>query len=153
MHVDEVELVVHVDPRPSTRPICTAPGAPRAGRAGAVVTVVLPEQRKDFSALMRKAGINVRPQQVTAHCEPVTTLVGDVAAYQAPAPKATPGSRAGAIRARGADPRAAAAAQVGSGVANLALTYALAYPISARHDIDNPLAMPHDGHRFAGILT
>ncbi|MDT5203111.1 MAG: hypothetical protein QOH34_4633, partial [Mycobacterium sp.] len=64
----------------------------RAGSAGDVVTVVLPEQRRDLAALMRKAGINVRPQQVTAHCEPVTKLVGEVAAYQAPAPapKAAP---------------------------------------------------------------
>lgn len=102
VHVDEVELVVHVDPPAEHKAYLHRSGrTARAGRAGAVVTVVLPEQRKDFSALMRKAGINVRPQQVTAHCEPVTTLVGDVAAYQAPAPKATPGSRAGAIRARG----------------------------------------------------
>ena len=36
---------------------------------------------------MRKAGINVRPQQVTADCPPVADLVGDVAAYQAPVPK------------------------------------------------------------------
>jgi superfamily II DNA/RNA helicase len=62
----------------------------RAGSAGDVVTVVLPEQRRDLAALMRKAGINVRPQQVTAHCEPVTKLVGEVAAYRAPAPKAPP---------------------------------------------------------------
>jgi hypothetical protein len=36
-----------------------------------------------------------------------------------------------------------------------AYTYALAnlVVISARDVIDNPLSMPHDGHRFAGILT
>ena len=59
----------------------------RAGNSGDVVTVVLPEQRKDHALLMRKAGINVRPQQVTADCPPVADLVGEVAAYQAPAPK------------------------------------------------------------------
>jgi len=36
-----------------------------------------------------------------------------------------------------------------------AFTYALAYlvVISARDDIDSPLSMPDEGHRFAGILT
>jgi superfamily II DNA/RNA helicase len=72
----------------------------RAGSAGDVVTVVLPEQRKDLSALMRKAGINVRPQQVTAHCEPVTKLVGEVAPYRAPAPKAAPPARAATAGSR-----------------------------------------------------
>jgi hypothetical protein len=62
--------------------------------------VVLPEQRKDLSVLMRRAGINVRPQQVTAHCEPVTKLVGDVAPYRAPAPKAVPAASAAPARSR-----------------------------------------------------
>jgi hypothetical protein len=62
--------------------------------------VVLPEQRRDLSALMRKAGINVRPQQVTAHCEPVTKLVGDVAPYRAPAPKTAPPARTAAATPR-----------------------------------------------------
>jgi superfamily II DNA/RNA helicase len=91
VHVDEVELVVHVDPPAEHKAYLHRSGrTARAGSAGDVVTVVLPEQRKDLSALMRKAGINVRPQQVTAHCEPVTKLVGEVAAYRAPAPKSAP---------------------------------------------------------------
>jgi superfamily II DNA/RNA helicase len=91
VHVDEVELVVHVDPPVEHKAYLHRSGrTARAGSAGDVVTVVLPEQRKDLSALMRRAGINVRPQLVTAHCEPVTKLVGDVAPYRAPAPKAAP---------------------------------------------------------------
>jgi superfamily II DNA/RNA helicase len=102
MHVDEVELVVHVDPPAEHKSYLHRSGrTARAGSAGDVVTVVLPEQRKDLSALMRKAGINVRPQQVTAHCEPVTKLVGDVAAYQAPTPKAAPAPSAATARPRG----------------------------------------------------
>lgn len=89
VHVDDIELVVHVDPPAEHKAYLHRSGrTARAGSAGDVVTVVLPEQRKDLSALMRKAGINVRPQQVTAQCEPVTKLVGEVAAYQAPAPRA-----------------------------------------------------------------
>jgi hypothetical protein len=49
--------------------------------------VVLPEQRRDTSALMRRAGISVSPQQVTAASEPVAQLVGEIAPYQAPAPR------------------------------------------------------------------
>jgi superfamily II DNA/RNA helicase len=88
VHVDEVELVVHVDPPAEHKAYLHRSGrTARAGNTGDVVTVVLPEQRREHAALMRKAGINVRPQQVTADCPPVTDLVGAVAAYQAPAPK------------------------------------------------------------------
>jgi hypothetical protein len=48
---------------------------------------VLPEQRRDTSALMKRAGITVRPQQVTAASEPVLQLVGEIAPYQTPAPR------------------------------------------------------------------
>ncbi|MBV9721485.1 MAG: DEAD/DEAH box helicase [Mycobacterium sp.] len=101
VHVDEVELVVHVDPPAEHKAYLHRSGrTARAGSAGDVVTVVLPEQRKDLSVLMRKAGINVRPQQVTAHCEPVTKLVGDVAPYRSPAPKASRPARSAPPRSR-----------------------------------------------------
>ncbi len=110
VHVDEVELVVHVDPPAEHKAYLHRSGrTARAGSAGDVVTVVLPEQRKDLSVLMRRAGINVRPQQVTAHCEPVTKLVGDVAPYRAPAPKAVPATSAAPARSRRRRPAAAGA--------------------------------------------
>ena len=87
VHVDEVELVVHVDPPMEHKAYLHRSGrTARAGNSGDVVTVVLPEQRRDTQALMRKAGINVRPQEVVAHSEPVKALVGEVAPYKAPAP-------------------------------------------------------------------
>jgi len=89
VHVDAVELVVHVDPPAEHKAYLHRSGrTARAGSAGDVVTVVLPEQRKDLQLLMRKAGINVRPQQVAVDSASVQALVGDVAPYQAPAPKA-----------------------------------------------------------------
>ena len=95
VHVDEVELVVHVDPPAEHKAYLHRSGrTARAGSSGDVVTVVLPEQRRDHAALMRRAGVNVRPQQVTAQCEPVTKLVGEVAAYQAPTRTAAPPTRA-----------------------------------------------------------
>jgi superfamily II DNA/RNA helicase len=88
VHVDEVELVVHVDPPAEHKAYLHRSGrTARAGNAGDVVTVVLPEQRKDASALMRRAGIAVSPQLVTAQSDPVAKLVGDVAPYQAPTAK------------------------------------------------------------------
>jgi superfamily II DNA/RNA helicase len=96
VHVDEVQLVVHVDPPAEHKAYLHRSGrTARAGSAGDVVTVVLPEQRKDASALMRRAGIAVRPQHVTAASEPVVELVGDIAPYQAPAakPVSAPSSR------------------------------------------------------------
>jgi superfamily II DNA/RNA helicase len=116
VHVDAVELVVHVDPPTEHKAYLHRSGrTARAGNAGDVVTVVLPEQRKDLQVLMRRAGINVHPQQVAAHSAPVTALVGDIAPYQAPALSVEPcpnpgdaktgGSRSG--RRRGGNARSA----------------------------------------------
>ncbi len=85
VHVDDVELVVHCDPPAEHKAYLHRSGrTARAGRAGDVVTVVLPEQRRDTNALLRKAGINVAPQQVGADSEAVRELVGEIAAYQKP---------------------------------------------------------------------
>ena len=87
VHVDDVELVVHVDPPAEHKAYLHRSGrTARAGNAGDVVTVVLPEQRKELQILMRRAGIKVHPQQVAAESEAVVALVGERAAYQKPAP-------------------------------------------------------------------
>jgi superfamily II DNA/RNA helicase len=88
VHVDEVELVVHVDPPVEHKAYLHRSGrTARAGNSGDVVTVVLPEQRKDTQALLRRAGINVKPQEVAADSTQVQALVGEVAPYQAPQAK------------------------------------------------------------------
>ncbi|WP_137724358.1 DEAD/DEAH box helicase [Prescottella subtropica] len=88
VHVDDVELVVHVDPPAEHKAYLHRSGrTARAGSTGDVVTIVLPDQRKDMSALMRKAAITVTPVQVTADSESVTRLVGEPAAHVPPAPK------------------------------------------------------------------
>jgi superfamily II DNA/RNA helicase len=85
VHVDGVELVVHVDPPAEHKAYLHRSGrTARAGNSGDVVTVVLPEQRNEVQALMRRAGITVHPQQVAADSAPVAALVGDVAPYQPP---------------------------------------------------------------------
>jgi superfamily II DNA/RNA helicase len=91
VHVDEVELVVHIDPPSEHKSYLHRSGrTARAGNAGDVVTVVLPEQRKDTQALLRRAGIRVTPQPVAADSPAVHALVGEIAPYQAPVPKAAP---------------------------------------------------------------
>nr|WP_081347524.1 DEAD/DEAH box helicase [Mycobacteroides chelonae] len=87
VHVDDVALVVHVDPPAEHKAYLHRSGrTARAGGTGDVVTVVLPEQRRDVTQLLRKAAITATPQQVTAHSDEVKTLVGEVAPYVKPAP-------------------------------------------------------------------
>ncbi|GJF09830.1 putative ATP-dependent RNA helicase [Mycolicibacterium cyprinidarum] len=87
VHVDGVELVVHVDPPMEHKAYLHRSGrTARAGSDGDVVTVVLPEQRRDTQQLLRRAGITVRPQEVTADSAPVHELVGEIAPLRA-APK------------------------------------------------------------------
>jgi superfamily II DNA/RNA helicase len=89
VHVDDIELVIHVDPPAEHKAYLHRSGrTARAGKEGEVVTIVLPTQRKDTAALLRKAAINVEPQRVTAVSDAVTALVGEVAAYVKPAPRA-----------------------------------------------------------------
>jgi superfamily II DNA/RNA helicase len=88
VHVDGIELVVHIDPPAEHKAYLHRSGrTARAGNAGDVVTVVLPEQRKDTHALMRRAGIRVTPQEVTVDSAAVHAVAGDMAPYRAPAPK------------------------------------------------------------------
>ncbi|MEC3953144.1 DEAD/DEAH box helicase [Nocardia sp. CDC153] len=80
VHVDGVELVVHVDPPAEHKAYLHRSGrTARAGNAGDVITLVLPDQRSDMHALMRKAKITVTPQSVTPDSPAVAQLVGDVA--------------------------------------------------------------------------
>ncbi|MBB5632976.1 superfamily II DNA/RNA helicase [Cryobacterium mesophilum] len=86
--IGEVELVVHVDPPAEHKAYLHRSGrTARAGSSGDVVTVVLPAQRADVAALLRKAAIAVAPQRVTSTSPAVTELIGEVAVYVKPAPR------------------------------------------------------------------
>ena len=88
VHVDGIELVVHIDPPAEHKAYLHRSGrTARAGNAGDVVTVVLPEQRKDTHALMRRAGIRVTPQEVTVDSAAVHAVAGEMAPYRAPSPQ------------------------------------------------------------------
>ncbi|GAB3403850.1 hypothetical protein GCM10027515_15050 [Schumannella luteola] len=88
VHVDNVELVVHVDPPMEHKAYLHRSGrTARAGAEGAVVTIAMPSQMDDLKKLLRKAAIQVEPQTVTAASPEVDALVGAVADYVKPAPK------------------------------------------------------------------
>ncbi|WP_149360261.1 DEAD/DEAH box helicase [Lolliginicoccus suaedae] len=81
VHVDDVELVVHVDPPVEHKAYLHRSGrTARAGKQGDVVTIVLPEQRSDLRKLLRKAEITAKPIRVTPGDASVNALVGDKAA-------------------------------------------------------------------------
>ncbi|WP_084040225.1 DEAD/DEAH box helicase [Demequina sp. NBRC 110053] len=86
VHVDGVELVVHVDPPAEHKAYLHRSGrTARAGSSGDVVTLVLPEQKRDTAQLLRQAKITVTPVQVNATSPAVLSLVGEVAAWVDPA--------------------------------------------------------------------
>ena len=86
IHVDDVDLVVHVDPPAEHKAYLHRSGrTARAGNGGDVVTLVLPEQRADFRTMARAARIDAAPASVRAGDARVTALVGDVAAPVDPA--------------------------------------------------------------------
>ncbi|MBE1876916.1 DEAD/DEAH box helicase, partial [Myceligenerans pegani] len=80
IHVDDVELVVHVDPPAEHKAYLHRSGrTARAGSGGDVVTVMLPEQRSDMRVLTRKAKITAQPRDVAPGDATVTALVGEMA--------------------------------------------------------------------------
>jgi len=91
VHVDDIELVIHVDPPMEHKAYLHRSGrTARAGSEGDVVTICLPTQKKDLAALLRKASITVTPQAVTADSPAVVKLIGEVAEYVKPAPRVAP---------------------------------------------------------------
>ncbi|WP_426764454.1 DEAD/DEAH box helicase [Pseudarthrobacter sp. 1G09] len=80
VHVDDVELVIHVDPPTEHKAYLHRSGrTARAGSDGTVVTLTLPEQQSDVKKLMKAAGVEVSFERVTANSPLVADLVGEMA--------------------------------------------------------------------------
>jgi superfamily II DNA/RNA helicase len=91
IHVDDVELVVHVDPPAEHKAYLHRSGrTARAGSGGDVVTVMLPEERGDVRDLTRKARISAQPRPVQPGDQTVMALVGEIAPLIDPAPFIAP---------------------------------------------------------------
>ncbi|MFH8251434.1 DEAD/DEAH box helicase [Microbacterium sp. B2969] len=85
VHVDEVELVVHVDPPVEHKAYLHRSGrTARAGAEGVVVTVALDAQRGEVKDLLRKAKVSAALEPVVAADAAVAELVGE------PAPRVAP---------------------------------------------------------------
>ena len=76
--VGGVELVVQVEPPADPKSFVHRSGrTARAGKAGDVVTLVLPEQRRETRRLLNQAGIKTKMIEVTHDSSEVLELVGD----------------------------------------------------------------------------
>ncbi|MFJ5695229.1 DEAD/DEAH box helicase [Arthrobacter sp. NPDC093125] len=99
VHVDDVELVIHVDPPTEHKAYLHRSGrTARAGSDGTVVTLTLPEQQTDVKKLMKAAGVEVSFERVTSTSPIVAELVGAIA------DKVDPRTRAQLLAAKTAQP-------------------------------------------------
>ncbi|MBM6620017.1 DEAD/DEAH box helicase [Micrococcaceae bacterium RIT802] len=94
VHVDGVELVVHIDPPAEHKAYLHRSGrTARAGSSGTVVTIATPDQQGDVKSLLRAAGIKVPLERVTPQAASVAAVRGDKAesvTYVAPTPHSSP---------------------------------------------------------------
>ncbi len=89
IHVDDITLVVHVDPPAEHKAYLHRSGrTARAGAEGVVVTVSTPEERGDTRTLMRQAGIKPTAVDVTPGHPAIGDLTGPTADLVTPAPVA-----------------------------------------------------------------
>ncbi len=91
IHVDDITLVVHVDPPAEHKAYLHRSGrTARAGAAGVVVTVATDSQRSDVAQLARKAGIKPTAVRVRPGAAHITALTGPPAAYVTPSAAPAP---------------------------------------------------------------
>ncbi|MGW5653429.1 DEAD/DEAH box helicase [Streptomyces humi] len=77
IHIDDLDLVVNVDPPTDHKDYLHRGGrTARAGGSGSVVTLVLPDQKRDVTRLMSDAGIRPRTARVTSGDAELATLTG-----------------------------------------------------------------------------
>ncbi|MER6085247.1 DEAD/DEAH box helicase, partial [Streptomyces sp. NPDC001833] len=100
IHIDDLDLVVNVDPPTDHKDYVHRGGrTARAGGSGSVVTLVLPEQKRDVTRLMSDAGIRPRTARIASGDAELTTLTGArepsgvPVVIEIPQPAAPPASR------------------------------------------------------------
>ncbi|MFJ8024825.1 DEAD/DEAH box helicase [Streptomyces sp. NPDC096311] len=77
IHIDDLDLVVNVDPPTDHKDYLHRGGrTARAGESGSVVTLVLPEQRREMTRLMADAGITPRTARIASSDEELARLTG-----------------------------------------------------------------------------
>jgi superfamily II DNA/RNA helicase len=104
IHVDDVALVVHVDPPTEHKAYLHRSGrTARAGAGGSVVTLATPDQSGEVRTLAKQAGIRPRTIGVRPGSPEITAITGPAAPLVEPAPvpvveQAPAGSRSGGRR-------------------------------------------------------
>jgi superfamily II DNA/RNA helicase len=87
IHVDDVAIVVHVDPPAEHKAYLHRSGrTARAGAEGAVVTIATPDQAGEVRTLARQAGIHPEVSAIKPGAREITALTGPAAPYVEPAP-------------------------------------------------------------------
>ncbi|MDC7109083.1 DEAD/DEAH box helicase [Corynebacterium afermentans] len=85
--VDDVSLVVHVDPPAEHKAYLHRAGrTARAGTSGTVVTLVKDDQTKEVAQLLRKAGVNAPEVRVAPLSDSLVTITGARKPEGAPLP-------------------------------------------------------------------
>jgi superfamily II DNA/RNA helicase len=85
IHVDDIALVVHVDPPTEHKAYLHRSGrTARAGAGGTVVTLALPEQARDVRTLAKQAGIAPTTVAVRPGAPEITSVAGPPAPYVEP---------------------------------------------------------------------
>ncbi len=123
IHIDDLDLVVNVDPPGGAKDYLHRGGrTARAGASGSVVTLVLPEQRREMRTLTKAAGVNPNTAQVSPGGAELTRITGArtpsgipvVLPTPAPTPPAAPKGD-GSGRSRSSRSRSGAGAGTGAG--------------------------------------
>jgi superfamily II DNA/RNA helicase len=117
IHVDDVALVVHVDPPAEHKAYLHRSGrTARAGAGGTVVTVSTPDQTGEVRTLARQAGITPTVSAVRPGATEITALTGPAAPYvePAPAPESQPQGQDGGRRRRPAGGSGRSGGQAGT---------------------------------------
>lgn len=127
IHVDDLDLVVNVDPPADHKDYLHRGGrTARAGGSGSVVTLVLPDQKREMTQLMSDAGIRPRTARITSSDAELATITGarepsgvaiTIEVPQPTAPASRPDRKTGAPsrRRRSGDGTRAAAGGAGTG--------------------------------------
>lgn len=93
IHVDDLDLVVNIDPPADPKDYLHRGGrTARAGASGSVVTLVLPAQRRDMDRLAAKAGIRPRVTKVRSADPELTRITGAREPSGIPVPTTAPPS-------------------------------------------------------------
>ncbi len=116
IHVDDIALVVHVDPPTEHKAYLHRSGrTARAGAGGTVVTLALPDQARDVRTLAKQAGIRPTTVSVRPGAAEVVALTGPPAPYVEPPVVVAEPSRPGTRNGRGQRSRDGAAKASTSG--------------------------------------